>query len=342
LPTQLWRTKPGKTVRRLTALNLSLAWIVFLSGCQFYSPKVARKPMCPGKIALVAGIDRASPYARLHSQDRQVYTINPDGSALVKLTQASDSDESPAWSPDGKSIAFVTYRNGSRLITIMNADGSARREITAPSHQAWGTIVWSPDSKRIVFGVDAGTYRDLYTANADGSGLKRLTNRASENQTAHSPLHWTEDGKQILFQSMPTEPDSKTSDGWHVFSINEDGSNLREILSLQKGHGISEGEVSPDGKYAVTDTYGVYFIERSATQKKKVIDNWADFTHGGRLLWSPDGQKLFMQSTHNENLQGFVILDYKTGITTFFNQPDFYPDFRKLQSIAPMGWSPNG
>jgi Tol biopolymer transport system component len=59
--------------------------------------------MCPGKIALVTGIDRAL-LARQHLQDRQVYTINPDGSALVKLTQASDSDESPAWSPDANQL----------------------------------------------------------------------------------------------------------------------------------------------------------------------------------------------------------------------------------------------
>jgi Tol biopolymer transport system component len=246
-----------------------------------------------------------------------------------------------------KSIAFVTDRNGNRLITIMNADGSARREISPPSGQAWGGIIWSPDSKRIVFGVQASTYPDLYTANADGLGLKRLTNRASEKQTNHIPLHWTEDGKQILFLSIPTDPDSKTSDGWRVFSMNEDGSNLREILSLQKDLGFRKGQgltgnVSPDGKYAATDGDAVYLIERSATHKKKVIYNSGNFSNVGGLLWSPDGQKLFIHPTHDENLQGFIILDYKTGITTFFNQPDFYPDFRKLQSISLMDWSPNG
>jgi Tol biopolymer transport system component len=305
--------------------------------------------MCPGKIALVAGIDPSLPYARQHFLDRQVYTINPDGSTLVKLTQASDSDESPAWSPDGKSIAFVTYRNGNRLITIMNADGSARREISPPSRQAWGAIVWSPDSKRIIFGVDSGNYRDLYTANADGLGLKRLTNRASEKQTAHSPLHWTEDGKQILFQSMPTDPDSKTSDGWRVFSMNEDGSNLREMLQPESAarFDLMDAAVSHDGQYAATDSFSVYLIDRSAPAKTHVIYNGGNLTNVSQLLWSPDGRKLFIQKTHDENLQGFVIFDRDTRTTQFFNQPDFSPVFSDLQkklsrTITPTDWAPNG
>src|SRR5262249_37830659 len=64
----------------------------------------------------------------------KVHVINADssshGSDMRQLTFGSDEDDSPAWSPDGKKIAFVSIRAGVSQIFVMNADGTNVRQLT--------------------------------------------------------------------------------------------------------------------------------------------------------------------------------------------------------------------
>lgn len=58
-----------------------------------------------------------------------VYTINPDGSELKRLTTAEGNDSVPAWTPDSRQLVFRSTRNGIWQIFVMNADGSNQRMI---------------------------------------------------------------------------------------------------------------------------------------------------------------------------------------------------------------------
>ncbi len=59
----------------------------------------------------------------------EIWTISPDGSDPVRLTENPANDGLPTWSPDGKSIAFVSDRNGAWAIWVMNADGTEQRKL---------------------------------------------------------------------------------------------------------------------------------------------------------------------------------------------------------------------
>jgi LysM repeat protein len=59
----------------------------------------------------------------------EVYTVNMDGSGLMRLTNSNSHDGLPTWSPDGKSIAFVSNRGGAWAIWAMEADGSTQRKL---------------------------------------------------------------------------------------------------------------------------------------------------------------------------------------------------------------------
>jgi len=58
-----------------------------------------------------------------------VYTMNPDGSEQVNLTDHSANDLSAVWSPTGEQILFVSDRGGRRDLYRMNADGSKVRRV---------------------------------------------------------------------------------------------------------------------------------------------------------------------------------------------------------------------
>jgi len=69
--------------------------------------------------------------------------MNADGSGQVRLTHNAARDVAPAWSPDGRKIAFLSKRDGNWEIYVMNADGTAERNLTrSPAHEA--SFAWSP------------------------------------------------------------------------------------------------------------------------------------------------------------------------------------------------------
>jgi dipeptidyl aminopeptidase/acylaminoacyl peptidase len=101
-----------------------------------------------------------------------VWVMNSDGTDRVALTNLDFADM-PAWSPDGKQIAFVSKQDNQLEISVMDSNGLNIRRITnAPSLDV--LPVWSPDGTRIAFLSDRfGTYR-WWVKNADGSGVQML------------------------------------------------------------------------------------------------------------------------------------------------------------------------
>ena len=109
--------------------------------------------------------------------DSEIYVMNADGSGTRRLTHNVGYDGEPAWSPDGRKIAFQSHRRfgGSKPeIYVMNADGSGKRNLTRnPAND--GSPSWSPDGRRIAFVSDRDGRPEAHVMNADGSGQRSLT-----------------------------------------------------------------------------------------------------------------------------------------------------------------------
>ena len=104
--------------------------------------------------------------------------MNADGSGTRRLTHNAGYDAEPAWSPDGRKIAFrskeaVEASGADRDIYVMNADGSGKRNLTR--NAAWdGSPSWSPDGRRIAFVSNRDGRLEAHVMNADGSGQRSL------------------------------------------------------------------------------------------------------------------------------------------------------------------------
>ena len=167
----------------------------------------------------------------------EIYTMNSDGSNQTRLTFNNASDSSAAWSPNGRQIAFHSYRDDDQNpeIYVMDADGSNQRRLT---HHAGidGDPDWSPDGKQIAFTSNRDAKEgepnlDIYTMDADGGNVRRVTNMGF----AQGP-RWSPDGKWILFMEG------------EIFAIHPDGTGRWQVSEPKLEAGMFLGEWSPNGK----------------------------------------------------------------------------------------------
>jgi len=104
------------------------------------------------------------------SNTAEIYTIHPDGSGRVQVTDNSDEERAPNWSPDGTRIVYMCRIGGGAAdfeICVMNADGSGVQQLTSNSVGDL-TPTFSPDGQQIVFhrALGPGVGFQLFTINA--------------------------------------------------------------------------------------------------------------------------------------------------------------------------------
>jgi TolB protein len=206
-----------------------------------------------------------------------IWTMRPDGSELRRLSPRCRSgaptssqcpdDSFPAYSPDGRQIAFERYRGPKTGgYVIMVADANLRHaHRVASGYQPKG---WSPDGKQLVFDAKPGAFEAVYVCNSDGTGLRRITPwrlRAGDHPD------WSPDGTRILFASGPT-------DHGNLFTIRPDGTGLRQLTHFRGPTDVSLGSYSPDGNSIVFSTV-VGAVNRPGAGLTDVFVMTADGTH---------------------------------------------------------------
>ncbi len=230
----------------------------------------------------------------------EIYVMNPDGTDQVRLTKNSLSDSWPAWSPNGRSIAFVCQRHsGDFAICLMDGDGANRREITALGDSDFGgQISWSPEGSRLAFEVVSSTSAnsDIHVVEIDGSNRRNLT---SDNPSWDGGGSWSPDGSRILFSRyLPGNI------GPILHTIRPDGTGLQALPNgFADGFGDFDPKWSPAGDKIVFvvnvwDFYSViYTANADGTNRRFLTGCWNPSQcpdDSDRFLpnWSPDGTKI--------------------------------------------------
>jgi TolB protein len=164
----------------------------------------------------------------------QINTVSADGTGNKVIIPNKAFEESPRWSPDGKSIAWVSTRDGNQEIYTADADGKNLNRLT--NEVAMDNCpAWSPDGKKIAFCSGRSGNYEIHVMDADGKNVKRLTDHPAID---YWPV-WSPDGKRIAFTS--------NRDGnYEIYVMNADGSGLRNLTRHKAQDNYATW--SPDGK----------------------------------------------------------------------------------------------
>ncbi|HID62944.1 MAG TPA: hypothetical protein EYP49_09435 [Anaerolineae bacterium] len=239
------------------------------------SPPLSQSGVGGGRIAFSA--------YRHHNWD--IYTVNPDGSDLRRVTHDPAPDRSPAWSPDGTGIAFASRRDHNWDIYVVDASGDEPRRLTThPDYD--GAPSFSPDGGRIAFESYRGGDLDIWVMDADGGYPQNLTSGVTEGDFGPA---WSPDGRFIAFTSWRYGDKD-------VFLL-ELGSG--QVTRLTGSPAIEENPVwTPDGQkmafiYQEDGARDVYIMDVAyppAQGGRTRRLTW--FTRDDAPAWSPDGQRL--------------------------------------------------
>lgn len=208
-----------------------------------------------------------------------------DGSRLRKVSSLGNpaarvTDLEPAWSPDGRTIAYTSIDGSAHDIWVVQADGAYPLKLTINGAEN-GHPAWSPDGRKIAFESDKDGTRDIWIMNADGTQqVKVLSSSGVDNTPKFSPS-----GDQIVF--------ARTKDGATTLMIvNVNGTGLRALTTgisrdWEPSWG-SRGILFSSNRGPNSDRWKIWMVQPDGSNLRKVSD--AD---GHDPIWLPDGRIAF-------------------------------------------------
>jgi dipeptidyl aminopeptidase/acylaminoacyl peptidase len=254
-----------------------------------------------------------------NKSNRDLYSINADGSDYKRLTKTHKGEYNAIWRPDGKKIGFMTSESGSMQMWEMNPDGSGRTQISDIEGGITG-FKYSPDQSMVVYTKEVpveNKFAALY------KGLDKATGRLEDDLMYR---HW----------------DTWTDTWSHVFVANYDGSKLTNHKDLLKGEpwdapmkpwgGMEQVNFSPDSKkivYTSKKMYGKQYSE-STNSANYIYDietgKTTDFTEGMMgfdiaPVYSTDGKYIAWESMERDGYESdknrLFIMNTETGEKTY-------------------------
>ena len=235
-----------------------------------YSRLSGEDPFFDSKIAYIA---ETGPKDR---RIKRLAIMDSDGANHRFITNGQSTALTPRYSPDYKSIVYLSYLNGNPRIYVYDI-GTGRQRLISQSQNPTFAPRWSPDGRWILYSMAVGGNTDIYRVSAQGGESQRLTDSPGiDVGGSYSP-----DGSRIVFES-------DRSGSQQIYVMDADGSNQRRISFF--GGRAATPEWSPRGDQIafthIAGNFRVGVINPNGRNLRHLTDGWQDEAP----TWAPNGR----------------------------------------------------
>jgi Tol biopolymer transport system component len=198
----------------------------------------------------------------------------PLRSHAVARSCARSSDYDPAWSPNGRMIAFTRLHAGGAVseVHVVGVDGGGERRINPTHDYAYGGV-WSPEGRRIAYSsFDLAAVVRIIVADANGSAPHVVGSFQDEREPPPTYLAWSRDGRTVAY----------VDSSGNLMAADAAGRTTPRLLV----HGATQPAWSPDGRqlaYAAQD--GITIADADGSNARVLAT-------GAYPEWSPDGRRI--------------------------------------------------
>jgi Tol biopolymer transport system component len=234
-----------------------------------------------------------------HASSSSVKSKSASSIRIIPLTNLSGSVWSPAFSPDGKQIAFVwdgeNPLKGDVYVQLVVSGTPVR--LTHTRSGFIDTPAWSPDGSQIAFGRCDDTGGAVYLVPAMGGTERKVAEVACQYQDA-GPFNWTSDGKSLVFSDL-CAPDTPTG----IVALSIETGAKRCLTRPPVGADGDNGPVlSPDRQTVVftrstsTSVEDIYTVSLAGGSARRLT---SENTRIEGYMWTPDGRSIIFRSSRS-------------------------------------------
>ncbi len=249
---------------------------------------------------------------------KEVYVGDYDGANQRRITVGRQLNATPVWAPDGRAIAYTSWRSGFMDIYISNIfQGTLITPAKGTPNSQNFLPAFSPDGTRLAFSSNRDGNSEIYVMNRDGSNLVRITNHPSIDSTPT----WSPTGGQIAFTS-----ERGGSPGIYVVGV--DGLGLRRISSDSYADRATWSPAPLNELAYAARTgpgYDIKVLNIASGQTRQIT-----FGEGSNEspAWAPNGRHMAFTSTRAGRTQVFTVdLDGKNVRQVTRDGNNFYPNW---------------
>ncbi len=173
-------------------------------------------------------------YVTKAGREYRLEVADSDGESTQVALRSNEPIISPAWSPDGTKVAYVSFEAKKPVVYVQDLI-SRQRTVIANYRGSNSAPSWSPDGSKLAVALSRDSYTQVYVVNADGTGLRKLTHTTG----IETEPQFSADGQAIYFTS-------DRSGGPQIYRMSVNGGEVQRV-TFSGSYNISP-RVSPDGK----------------------------------------------------------------------------------------------
>jgi dipeptidyl aminopeptidase/acylaminoacyl peptidase len=238
---------------------------------------------------------------------RNIWLVPAEGGWPEQLTVSDQRQASPAWSPNGRWIAYGSDTDGNEqwdIFLVSPSNGQVLNVTNTPEISEEG-FAWSPDSEKLVYSVKPKESPN-YEIDVIEVLTKKVTHLTSNTRKQLNNLGaiWSRDGKWIVF----TQQDAAGKDS-NIFFANATTGHVTNLTPHQGEQIFSATDISPDGKTVLftsnaEDGYDNAGLLDIASKKIRWLTNEKWEVSSGKF--SPDGKRLTWTTNEDGNINVFT------------------------------------